>query len=91
MAINRAVFQPGRVKIAADDMWPKPAMADDLVLDFETRSSVSLKKAGAYRYAADQSTQVLVASYCIGQGPIKRWRPYKGEPMPHRTRGSHIK
>ncbi len=56
---------------------------DDLVLDFETRSRVVLKKAGAYRYAADPSTQVTIASYCIGQGPIKRWRPYIGEPVPH--------
>jgi DNA polymerase bacteriophage-type len=55
---------------------------DDLVLDFETRSGCSLKKAGAYRYAADPTTEVLVASYCIGQGPIKRWRPYKGELPP---------
>ena len=68
---------------------------NDLVLDFETRSSVNLKKAGAYRYASDPSTQVLVASYCIGQGPIKRWRPYKLEPLPwdlieHITRGRRV-
>lgn len=57
-------------------------MTDDLVLDLETRSTVKLKKAGAYRYASDPSTEILVASYCIGQGPIKRWRPFKHEPIP---------
>jgi DNA polymerase len=48
---------------------------DDLVIDFETRSCVSLKKAGAYRYAADLTTHVLVASYAIGNEPIRRWYP----------------
>lgn len=51
-------------------------MDEDCVLDFETRGVVSLKKAGAYRYAADKDTSVRVASYCIGNGPIRRWRPY---------------
>ena len=50
---------------------------DDLVIDVETRSRVSLKKAGAYRYFADPSTQIMVASYAIGMGPIRRWRPSK--------------
>lgn len=62
---------------------------NDLVLDVETRSCVSLKKAGAYRYAIDKSTQVLVASYAIDAGPIKRWRPYEGEPVP-RDLSEHV-
>lgn len=37
---------------------------DDIVpLDFETRSKVNLKTAGSYRYARDESTQVLTASF----------------------------
>lgn len=68
---------------------------DDLVIDFETRSRVSLKKAGAYRYAADPSTEVMVASYAIGMGPIKRWRPYISELVPfdlydHIIRGKRV-
>jgi len=73
----------------------KISSPDDLVLDFETRSCVSLKKAGAYRYSIDPSTDVLVACYAIGQGPIKRWRPYKGELIPadlwgHVVRGKRV-
>jgi len=56
---------------------------DDLILDFETRSATSLKKAGAYRYAACKTTQVMVASYAFRDRPVHRWRPYKKEPIPY--------
>jgi len=36
---------------------------DDLLLDFETRSRVNLKTAGARRYAADRSTGVTVVAW----------------------------
>lgn len=52
----------------------------DLILDFETRSRVSLKKAGAYRYSIDASTQCVIASYCFDNGPIRRWRPLEDRP-----------
>src|SRR5262245_7873266 len=54
----------------------------DLVLDFETRSTCQLKKAGAYRYSNDPTTQIICASYCIGDGPIRRWLPLEGQPIP---------
>jgi len=52
----------------------------DLVIDLETRSRANLKKTGAYRYAQDSSTQVTVVSYCVGNGPIYRWRPLEEKP-----------
>jgi DNA polymerase bacteriophage-type len=51
-----------------------------VTLDFETKSRVDIKKAGAYRYAADPSTEVLCLSYQIDDGPIKTWAP--GLPNP---------
>lgn len=49
-------------------------------IDFETRSACDLRKAGAYRYAMDPSTEVICLSYRVGDGPVRRWRP--GEPQP---------
>jgi DNA polymerase len=51
-----------------------------LRIDFETRSPIDLTKAGVYRYTAHPDTDALIASYKIGDGPLKRWR--RGEPCP---------
>lgn len=51
-------------------------------IDFETRSAVDLRKAGADVYAKDKSTSVLCMYYCFGDGPIMGWHPLKGEPFP---------
>lgn len=51
-----------------------------LRLDWETRSAVDLLKRGPYVYAQHPSTDALLASYKIGNGPLKRWR--RGEPCP---------
>jgi len=48
--------------------------------DIETRSTVSLEDAGAYRYAADPSTEVLCVGYAIDDGEPQIWIP--GEPVP---------
>lgn len=48
--------------------------------DFETASVVDLKKAGAYVYAEDPTTEVLCLSFALDDGPIMRWIP--GEPIP---------
>jgi DNA polymerase len=53
-----------------------------LSIDFETRSEVDLTVVGAYNYAQHPSTTVLTASYALHDGPVKRWRPWLGEPMP---------
>lgn len=51
-------------------------------LDFETYSEVDLTKVGAYRYAQDPTTEVLVCSYQIG-GHLHRWVPHRdGNAMP---------
>lgn len=49
-----------------------------LFLDFETRSRVNLKTAGAYRYAEDASTEALCAGWALDHGPVQRW--HRGEP-----------
>jgi DNA polymerase len=46
-----------------------------LSLDFETRSRLNLKKVGAWRYAADESTDVLCAAYALDDGPVMVWLP----------------
>jgi len=44
-------------------------------LDFETYSELDLKKYGLGRYVTDSTTEVLCASYAIGNGPVQNWRP----------------
>lgn len=51
-----------------------------LHLDFETRSTVDLRRVGAHRYAEDPTTEIITLSYRLDDGPVKRWRP--GEPAP---------
>lgn len=51
-----------------------------LKLDFETRSDVDLLTAGVYRYVESPHTDALLASYRVGDGPLRRWR--RGEPCP---------
>jgi len=54
-------------------------------IDFETRSTVEIKEAGAHRYAADPSTSVWCMAYRVDGGPVELWTP--GEPVPrHLTR-----
>ena len=49
-------------------------------IDIETRSSLELKKSGAYRYAMDSSTDVWCAAWCLGEQEIQVWEA--GEPVP---------
>ena len=42
-------------------------------LDYETRSAADLKKYGAYRYACDPSTSIILAAICKDDGPIEIW------------------
>jgi len=41
-----------------------------LYWDIETRSTVDLRKAGVYVYAKDPTTEVLLAAWCIDDGPV---------------------
>jgi DNA polymerase len=51
-----------------------------LIIDFESRSVRDLRKVGHWHYAADPSTVVLCAAYCIDNGPVQFWK--RGEPVP---------
>jgi len=42
-------------------------------LDFETRSAADLKEVGAYRYAADPSTRILMAGISEDDGEVFLW------------------
>lgn len=59
-----------------------------LWLDYETRSRCDLLKHGIYNYADDKSTSVLIASYAIGDGPVKRWEAWRGKTMPAELRNA---
>jgi DNA polymerase len=48
--------------------------------DFESKSTVDLKKAGAWRYAVDPSTDVWCCAYAIDAEPVQLWIP--GDPIP---------
>lgn len=52
--------------------------APGLHIDFETRSAVDLKTAGAFVYAEHPTTDVWCAAYAFGDGPVEVWRP--GDP-----------
>jgi DNA polymerase len=51
-----------------------------LKIDFETRSTVDLRKSGVYRYAEDPTTDVWCAAYQVDDRPIKVW--HLGEDAP---------
>lgn len=50
-----------------------------LHIDFESRSTVDLRKTGVYVYAEDPTTDVWCAAYCVDDGPVKLWVP--GSPV----------
>ncbi|WP_295450900.1 DNA polymerase [uncultured Thiodictyon sp.] len=50
-------------------------------LDIETYSAADLPAVGAWRYAQDASTRVLMAAYAIDDAPVKLWETHAG-PMP---------
>lgn len=54
----------------------------DLALDFETRSTVDLKKTGSARYARDESTDVWCAAFAFGDEEPDIWTP--ADPAPER-------
>lgn len=51
-----------------------------LWIDLETRSRCDLLQRGLYNYAADRSTEILIASYALDNAPVKRWMT--GTPRP---------
>lgn len=55
------------------------AKSDLIVIDFETRSRVDLRKAGPFRYAEDPSTEILCLAYKLPGQKIKVARVIDGE------------
>src|SRR5262252_438810 len=51
-----------------------------LFWDIETASAVNLELVGAWRYAADPSTQVLAVSFAVDDDEPQIWLP--GDPIP---------
>lgn len=46
-------------------------------IDFETYSESDLTEVGAYRYAEDPTTEVLIISFSVGDGPVHRLVPHR--------------
>jgi DNA polymerase len=46
-----------------------------LFRDYETRSTIDLRRVGAYKYAAHASTDVWCCAYVVDDGPINLWTP----------------
>ena len=42
-----------------------------LHIDFETRSRIDITKCGAYKYAMDDSTEVLMMAWALDDSPVK--------------------
>jgi DNA polymerase len=57
-----------------------PAPWHILHRDYETRSRVTLKKIGSYRYAADPTLEILCVAYAVDNDPVQLWIP--GNPVP---------
>jgi DNA polymerase len=48
--------------------------------DIETRSVLRLADAGAWRYAADPSTEVLCVGYTVNDAPVRIWTAEQAVP-----------
>jgi DNA polymerase len=57
-----------------------PAPRHILHRDYETRSTLDLKKAGLHKYAADLRTEVLRCSFGVDDRLVQLWFP--GDPVP---------
>jgi DNA polymerase len=70
---------------AISDAGGEAAAAPTHVLyrDFETRGVISLKRAGAHKYAADPGTEVVCVAYALDDEPVQIWTPT--DPIPSRV------
>lgn len=48
-------------------------MTSLLYLDTETFSEADLKKVGSYAYAEHPTTEVIICTYAVGDGPVEVW------------------
>lgn len=52
-------------------------------IDYETFSRADLPKVGHYRYAEDESTEILLCAYRRAEwDAVRLWSPAEGEPLP---------
>jgi DNA polymerase len=51
-----------------------------VVIDFETRSGVDLKKVGAWNYSKHPTTDVLCMAYKVDDEKVRLWK--RGDPWP---------
>lgn len=51
-----------------------------LLINFKTRSALNLRKTGTFVCAEHWSTEVWIACYAIGSGPVRVWRPGDSPP-----------
>jgi DNA polymerase len=51
-----------------------------LYIDFEAQSELDIREVGAFVYTEHDSTTILCAAWCIGDGEIQLWK--EGEPVP---------
>jgi len=84
---ERSYGTPQRARRAAPQPVPAyraPSPREGAVAhcDFETRSTVDLKKSGVYRYAEDPSTEILCMSWCVGDEAVQSWAPGEPDPRP---------
>jgi len=54
----------------------------NLFIDFETRSTVELKRTGVYPYASHRDTYIWCMAWAFDDEPVALWR--EGEPLPSR-------
>jgi DNA polymerase len=59
-----------------------------LFRDYETRSIIDLRKAGAYQYASHPATDVWCCAFAVDDGEIKLWVPGDDVP-PEFTQAAH--
>lgn len=59
-------------------------MKHHLSIDIETRSSIDIKKAGAYRYAQSEDFRILLFAYQWGTKPVEIIDLAQGERIPER-------
>lgn len=53
----------------------EPGFDHRLHLDYETYSESDIRKEGAYKYARDPSTEVLMLGWAVDDGPVSLWIP----------------
>jgi hypothetical protein len=53
----------------------QPSDTHSIHWDIESRSKINLTEAGAAKYAADPSTEVILMSYAVDDAPPRLWFP----------------